>query len=329
MKRLLSIFLVIIVLSLSTAMNVSASGIEISDELIDAIRVLKNDDALTKSDFKIHYSYEISENKELVLFDRAISAQPCVSCSIVMGEYKMSIGQPPIPMILYDGKLYHIKDAYDEQIVTYDDLEIMGTFEDVSVRKIGWSYEEKFVDKYVPDSKKYSYQELYHHYENNNYMGMDPDWTLAKASSGDTTDSDIRYLKYDDFVLTSKESNSAFTMGYAVFDASYYDGDNQGHCFYDLVKDYELIKDRAESFEDILRELDGAIKIGDCDFDGELSVFDSTAIQRVIAKIEATEKYTDERGLEFYFEDIDSDGEVSILDATMIQCFVAQITADI
>ncbi|MBQ2971280.1 MAG: hypothetical protein IJE16_01875 [Ruminococcus sp.] len=323
MKRVISLILVFILLVLCAAVSVSAEGSDISDELMDAIRELENDETLTKDDFSLWYSYEISKDKYLVRYDRKLAGSPAVMCEIVMGEYKMTIGQPPIPMILYNGKLYETKVAYDEGIIDYDDLEVMSTFEKVSIEKIGWSYEEDFVKAYAGVGSEYSYEEVYHYY-GGNYLGSSPDWVLAKGYVSDKEVSDTRYLKYDDFVLVCKESTAPFTMGYGVFFTPW-DGYGGGHCFYDLVSDFQLIAERMDGFTDILKEQDEAVEMGDCDGDDALSVMDATQIQRVVANLDTAVKLTDERGVEFYFEDADSDGDISVLDATAIQMKLAKL----
>lgn len=323
MKRVISIVLVFIMLVLGAVVSVSAEDLDISDELMKAIRELKNDETLSKDDFNLMYSYEISKDKYLVRYYRKLSGSPCVVCEIVMGEYKMTIGQPPIPMILYNGKLYETKVAYDEGIIDYDDLEIMSTFEKVSVEKIGWSYETDFVKTYVGSLAEYSYEEVYHYY-GGNYLGSSPDWVLAKGSVSDKEDCDTRYLKYDDFVLVCNESTAPFTMGYGAFYTSW-DGYGGGHCFYDLVSDFDLIAEKMDGFTDILKEQDEAVELGNCDGDDDLSVLDATQIQLVVANLDTAVKLTDERGVEFYFEDADSDGEISILDATAVQLKLARL----
>ncbi|MBQ7966211.1 MAG: hypothetical protein IJ331_09045 [Ruminococcus sp.] len=323
MQRVISIVLVFIMLVLGAVVSVSAEDLDISDELMNAIRELKNDETLSKDDFNLMYSYEISKDKYLVRYSRRESASPCVVCEIVMGEYKMTIGQPPIPMILYNGKLYETKVAYDEGIIDYDDLEIMSTFEKVSVEKIGWSYETDFVKTYVGSLAEYSYEEVYHYY-GGNYLGSSPDWVLAKGSVSDKEDCDTRYLKYDDFVLVCNESTAPFTMGYGAFFTPW-DGYGGGHCFYDLVSDFDLIAEKMDGFTDILKEQDEAVELGNCDGDDDLSVLDATQIQLVVANLDTAVKLTDERGVEFYFEDADSDGEISILDATAVQLKLAKL----
>ncbi len=323
MKRIISIMMIVMILLVGSTWSVSAESPTISDELITAIREYEDKDSLSKADIDLEYSYEISENKYLVRYSKVMSGQPCIVCEIVMGEYKMTIGQPPIPMILYNGKLYETKVAYDLGIIDYDDLEVMSTFENVRIKKIGWSYEDEFVNNYSSESSDYSYEEIYHYY-GGNYIGSSPDWVLAKGSVGEVGNTNARYLKYDDFVLVCKENVSPFTLGYAVFYPPW-ESYGEGHCFYDLVSDFNLIESKMEGITDTLRELDEAVMMGNCDGDNEISIMDATEIQLVVAQINVAVKLTDERGVEFYFEDADLDGEITVMDATEIQRKIARI----
>lgn len=63
---------------------------------------------------------------------------------------------------------------------------------------------------------------------------------------------------------------------------------------------------------------EGVMLLGDTDCDGEVTIIDATAIQRVLAELD----------VRYYIElvaDADQDGEVTIMDATAVQRFVAEL----
>lgn len=63
------------------------------------------------------------------------------------------------------------------------------------------------------------------------------------------------------------------------------------------------------------------IILGDADGDGEVTIIDATAIQRVLAEL-PTASYNEKAA------DADADGEVTIMDATAVQRHVADLPAN-
>ena len=175
-------------------------------------------------------------------------------------------------------------------------------------------YEDKFIECYVGDGKRYNYEEVYYHYTDNKEI----DWCLVKAEVGGGAFAILCYLKFNDFVLCSPSLSPPFDMKYAVYDV-------KKDIFVDLVNDYDEL-DQYDGLIDVLRELDRSIMLGDGDRDGKLTVLDATSIQMDLAGLKPLwDRYTDHRGVSGRFSDFDNDGVLSILDATGIQLKLARL----
>ena len=64
------------------------------------------------------------------------------------------------------------------------------------------------------------------------------------------------------------------------------------------------------------------LMLGDVDYDNEISIMDSTALQRYSAKLQTL---TDEQ---LYIGDVDKDGAITIMDVTRIQMYIAKLISD-
>ncbi len=182
-----------------------------------------------------------------------------------------------------------------------------------------YQFEDKFVEQYCATYDQimgcYDYDEIYYHYDENGQI----DWCLISAEVvTDFESGDIKYLKFNDFVLYSS-SGHFFEMKYGIYDVA-------ADKFIDIVDCYAQL-DKYEGVVDVLREVPQSRPIGDYDDDHRLSILDATGIQRMLAKLESFkyDAYYDRFGNMGDFADIDGDGEVSILDATAIQRKLAQL----
>ncbi len=108
--------------------QVEQKSIEVSEELLSAIRVRHNKD-FEKSDIDITDLDVISDTKQFV---RYFAGDGSYSCDVVyqyIGDYGFCTPQRPLPQVLFDGALYELEDAYDTGIITDDDLAKISTFE--------------------------------------------------------------------------------------------------------------------------------------------------------------------------------------------------------
>lgn len=110
--------------------------IEVSDELLSAVRVDYHNNEITKDDIIISDLNSISESKQFV---RLAVGGYGYSCDVVyeyIGEYGFCTPQRPLPQVLFDGVLYELKDAYEQGIVTDAELDVISTFESKSYRLV-------------------------------------------------------------------------------------------------------------------------------------------------------------------------------------------------
>ncbi len=187
-----------------------------------------------------------------------------------------------------------------------------------------YQFEDKFVERfsatYDQIENLYVYDELYYHYDENGQI----DWCLISAKPNtDFETADIKYLKFNDFVLHSNSTNSFFfEMQYGIYDV---DAD----AFMSIVDCYYKL-DKYEEAVDALRGVPYSRPIGDYDDDNRLSILDATGIQRMLAKLDdlRCDGYHDKFGNMGDFADFDGDREISILDATAIQRKLAQLDSE-
>ena len=197
-----------------------------------------------------------------------------------------------------------------------------------------WQFEEEFVDYHFPpekkDSAEYEYEELY----SMNYVYPDSStavgWVLVKCSLFDEEPEKIKQFLGDDRVLLSDSYSDLYPFGYAVYDA-------QRNTYVELRS---LYYNEYERLEHAVEYLKIGHPIGDADFDGELSIFDVTYIQMVMAGLKEFNEYDDIREFVdiYHYEDLDRfdyisdfnrDGDRNIFDATAIQLKLVAANPDI
>lgn len=182
-------------------------------------------------------------------------------------------------------------------------------------------FEDKFIERYVDtvlgELDSYGYNEIYYHYNENNEL----DWVLVGCFSGAVEPWFVQQTVGNRLIEASIET-LPFSLGMAIYDVK-----ADGFC--------ELTTDALSKYiglEDALSELKLGRVIGDVDNDNELTIFDATFIQRVVAKLaqyDEDDYIGDTHSVNddpvFYLSDYNRDGERSILDATAIQRAVAKL----
>ena len=184
-----------------------------------------------------------------------------------------------------------------------------------------YQFEDRFVEQfsatYDQIESRYVYDELYYHCDENGQI----DWCLISAKpNSDFESADIKYLKFNDFVLHSNSTKSFFfDMMYGIYDVA-------ADEFMSIVDCYNEL-DKFEGAVDVLRNVPQSRPIGDYDNDHRLSILDATGIQRMLAKLDDIryDGYHDKIGNMGSFFDVDGDSDVSILDATAIQRKLAKL----
>ena len=137
MKKLVSLMLALVmVFSLTTVafVNVSAKETDISDEIFN---VIKNDHPkleLEKDDVNFRYIKELTDDKYLVKYTVSGLAYTDDVPHIDIGRYIL-ISNRPLPEVYVNGVLYKLEFAYNNRILTDEDLELMDSFEELNFSK--------------------------------------------------------------------------------------------------------------------------------------------------------------------------------------------------
>lgn len=183
-------------------------------------------------------------------------------------------------------------------------------------------YYECFADQYLSELEwleDVQYNEVYYHYTNDSGVEV-IDWALVYGYVYGPTPRNC-YAVIGDRLSLQGEC-SPFAVNYAVYDVV-----NQK--FIDIcdIKDFSVYSD----LENKINELELGLPIGDCDFDGALTILDATLIQSALASLcdfsledDLNEYYAINQELK-YVSDIDRDGNRTIMDATAIQMKLAKI----
>ncbi len=103
--------------------------IEVSDEMLLAVRTLRNNNSYEKSDIHITDLDVISDTKQFVRYSVYGDAYSCEVVYQYIGDYGFCVPQRPLPKVLCEGSLYELKEAYEKGIVTDEDLAVISTFE--------------------------------------------------------------------------------------------------------------------------------------------------------------------------------------------------------
>lgn len=195
--------------------------------------------------------------------------------------------------------------------------------EDIYDNPFGYLFLDEYIKQYEPLADMLSYTELFYHKKYEKFSTDNIDWVLVRAYS--YKDDFTNHLKYGavigDRVLIKSGYTAPFPMEYAIYDVN-------SNIFYDIS---EIDLKYYNGLEDCLDSLGVGLAIGDTDFDGKLTVLDSTEIQLVIAGLSEFEDF-DVIKAEFlseeklvYISDIDRDGYRSVMDATAIQLKLAKL----
>lgn len=160
----------------------------------------------------------------------------------------------------------------------------------------------------------YDYREVYHHDNDGT-----PDWVLVNSRSRDGLVGG-GYGVFDELAVFSPES-FPFKLGWGVYDI-------YANTFYSIEKAWDMgFGDLPDVFAHIAPQYDYTVFLGDVDHDGELSIIDSTHLQRFLVDIEELEYDTapfEHCSADFgenqkYISDFNRDGERDITDVTAIQ----------
>lgn len=324
MKKLISLFLALVLLCSLGLYSVNA--VEYDSDLPEDEDVF---DEGKYADNKPEYSIDQDFSDNSLLF--LLTSQASKDNPTYTPQDFEGMGVVEVRRITNDGATNHIfyvvLDKHDKQNVL-DVIALINMMEGVLIAEpnfaskpdLEYLYEEEFVKEYVGERDTYKYEEVFYHYTEYDTI----DWCLVKASIGDRMSGSMSFLKFDDFVLISGGFMPPFSMQYGVYDVV-------NGKFVDLTDSYEDLW-QYDGLMYTLKRLCKIRLIGDCDYDGDLSILDATAIQLDLAKLSTAsiDHYTDcITDVTYSYADFDQDGDVSIMDATAIQYKLAGLDVPI
>ncbi len=173
--------------------------------------------------------------------------------------------------------------------------------------KLG-KYKDVFVEKY---GEPIFYSEFYSYPEESSIK----QWVLVQAAASRVMvdpgqDPTRMFIVNGDLVFNAHILYDPFKTSFAVYDVS------KGE-FYDLT---EVDYDEYEGLAEQVASLGIADIVGDLDGDKNITVFDATKIQLILAKIEDLKN--------FYVADYNRDNDLDVMDATAIQRKLAKLDED-
>ena len=168
----------------------------------------------------------------------------------------------------------------------------------------------------LPDPVFYnSYDEVYYHYVDN-----DIDWALVYYNPILANPMGIAIL-VGDRVIASGCLLMYFPVGWAIYDAQ----------LNEIISIEKIDVTKYDGLEQALIDNKVGSPFGDADLDGELTILDSTYIQRALAGLCEFKEFDviNDWYINYdrpfnYISDIDADGERTVLDATAIQLKIAK-----
>ncbi len=137
MKKIVSLILVcIFVMSLICTANVFAAESNTQDDIIEELinAICEIEDKHEYDDISLRFVYNINENKYLFEYSIRGRAYNCMITTTRLGEYKLRMSQPH-PVVYINGVIYGIKEAYQKELLTNEDLEIMAACENIFLEK--------------------------------------------------------------------------------------------------------------------------------------------------------------------------------------------------
>ena len=134
MKKIVSLLLAFAILLSMSVFSFSATSneelyIEVTDELLEAVKIEFDDHKITKEDICITDLEVIDETKQLVRYTVSDYGYTCEVVEQEIGDYLLYVPQRPLPQILIGSVLYDIKEAYENEILTDNDLATISTFQ--------------------------------------------------------------------------------------------------------------------------------------------------------------------------------------------------------
>ncbi len=132
MKKIIALFLLVVMILSIAVITVSAQDTQISDEFLNAVRVDYGNEEINKEDIHIRFMKLISDDKYIVKYSVSGYAYRSDMVDIEVGGYVLNTNRPE-PVIYKNGVIYEIQNAYEQGVINDDDLYTMSTFEQLNM----------------------------------------------------------------------------------------------------------------------------------------------------------------------------------------------------
>ncbi len=337
MKKLLALFLVLVMAVSVFAVSVNAKNIDmstvsydatddrcislddavktyedISDELLEAVRAdYAGVEGIEKSDIYLFYNLHISGDKFLVRLMVSGCMYPDDIVNQTIGNYRL-ISTRPTPQIFTGGALYEIKYAYENRIISDSDLAVISTFDELCFSYVDDTddvQDDKYKDRLLLQYELYDVEkagELTYIELGEIDVDTDDAMDYAVIYSRVAIGSDaMTYLDLKTRYIHNPQICYPFYYCYALYDIENFK----------FIPIEEMLNGDYPFIYDCIEEFEIGRPFGDADNDGEITVLDATEIQRDAANLREHKL-----GLG---SDINRDKVVDVLDATAIQRKIA------
>lgn len=134
-KRSICIILSAIMLAcLAPSVFAQTTDPQISDEFLGAVRDEYNNQKIEKDDIHLLFMKLLSEDKYLANYSVSDYGYTCDMVDIEVGGYVLNTARPE-PVVYANSAIYDIADAYEQGILSDDDLYTMSTFDELNMVK--------------------------------------------------------------------------------------------------------------------------------------------------------------------------------------------------
>lgn len=134
MKKIVCLLLALVMTLSVSVVAVSAQETEISDDFLNAVRLEYNNEKIQKDDIYLYFMELISQDNYLVKYSVNGYGYTCDIVDIKVGAYVLNTARPT-PVVYTNGVVYEIADAYEQGVLSDDDLYIMSTFDKINMVK--------------------------------------------------------------------------------------------------------------------------------------------------------------------------------------------------
>ncbi len=124
----------IMLVCLAPSALAQTTDLDLSDDFLSAVRTEYNNDKIQKDDIHIDFMKLICEEKYLAKYSVGGYGYTCEMVDIEVGDYVINTARPE-PVVYAKGVIYDIADAYEQGVLSDEDLYIMSTYDELDMVK--------------------------------------------------------------------------------------------------------------------------------------------------------------------------------------------------